>query len=184
MKLPDGSESHSFEEYSQAKYVYTGITRIRFSSANRPGFCVLKINRNGTVANPSIPSNVAVIPSDANGPFEVILESSVDMIPWNVANPRTFGGDTPRRFFRTRIARKKLGRGDPVFAQDHREAAASREKNPKPFCFLISEMLEYSGTIESAAREASEAHRFMQRRNNAREPILAHPGRGARIFLP
>ena len=54
----------------------------------------------------SISSQVAVIPNDANGQFEVILESSVDLVTWNVANPGTFGGDTRRRFFRTRIVRK------------------------------------------------------------------------------
>ena len=106
MTLPDGSESHGFEAYSQAKYVYAGITQIRFCTTTRVGFCVLKITRNGTVTNPSVPSNVAVIPNDANGQFEVILESSVDLVTWNVANPGTFGGDTPRRFFRTRIVRK------------------------------------------------------------------------------
>ena len=55
---------------------------------------------------PNVSSQVAVIPNDANGQFEVILESSVDLVTWNVANPGTFGGDTPRRFFRTRIVRK------------------------------------------------------------------------------
>ena len=106
MTLPDGSVSSSVAAYSQAKYVYAGITRIRFLSMNSTGFCVLKITRNGTVTNPSAPSNVAVIPNDAEGDFEVILESSVDLVTWTPANPGTFGGDTPRRFFRTRIVRR------------------------------------------------------------------------------
>ena len=54
----------------------------------------------------TVPSNVAVIPNDANGRFEVMLESSVDLVTWNAANPGTFGGDTRRRFFRTRIGRR------------------------------------------------------------------------------
>ena len=57
-----------------------------------------------TPAAQNTSSQVAVIPNDPDGQFEVILESSVDLVTWNVANPGTFGGDTPRRFFRTRIA--------------------------------------------------------------------------------
>ena len=57
-------------------------------------------------ATQNVSSQVAVIPNDPNGQFEVILESSVDLVTWNVANPGTFGGDTPRRFFRTRIVRR------------------------------------------------------------------------------
>jgi hypothetical protein len=67
-----------------------------------------KITRqaSSTPATQNASSQVAVIPNDPNGEFEVILESSVDLVTWNVANPGTFGGDTPRRFFRTRIARR------------------------------------------------------------------------------
>ena len=57
-------------------------------------------------ATQNVSSQVAVIPNDPNGQFEVILESSVDLVTWNVAKPGTFGGDTPRRFFRTRIVRR------------------------------------------------------------------------------
>ena len=106
MTLPYGSVSAWVQAYLQAKYVHTGITRIRFSNNGSTGFCVLKITRNGTVTSPSAPSNVAVIPNDPNGQFEVILESSVDLVTWTPINPGTFGGDTPRRFFRTRIVRR------------------------------------------------------------------------------
>ena len=53
----------------------------------------------------SQPSNVAVIPNDANGQFQVILESSIDLVTWNPVNPGTFAGNTPSRFFRTRVVR-------------------------------------------------------------------------------
>ena len=62
-----------------------------------------KITRPAPAAQ-NVSSQVAVVPNDPDGQFEVILESSVDLVTWNVANPGTFGGDTPRRFFRTRIA--------------------------------------------------------------------------------
>jgi hypothetical protein len=55
--------------------------------------------------SPTQPSNVAVIPNDANGQYQVILESSVDMVTWNAVNPGNFGGSTPSRFFRTRIVK-------------------------------------------------------------------------------
>ena len=55
--------------------------------------------------SPTQPSNVAVIPNDANGQYQVILESSVDMVTWNPVNPGNFGGNTPSRFFRTRIVK-------------------------------------------------------------------------------
>ena len=104
----DGLTAKRVAAFSQAKYVYTGITRLRFhvSNAVDRGFTVLKITRNGSATNPSTPSNVAVIPNDANEQFEVILESSVDLVTWTPTNPGTFGGDTPRRFFRTRIVRR------------------------------------------------------------------------------
>jgi hypothetical protein len=58
-------------------------------------------------ASPSVtPSNAAVIPVDANGTFNVILESSTDLITWTAANPGDYSGNTVKRFFRTRIVRK------------------------------------------------------------------------------
>lgn len=57
-------------------------------------------------STPSVSSQVAVIPNEEDGRFEVVLESSVDLVNWNVTNPGTFGGDTSSRFFRTRIVRR------------------------------------------------------------------------------
>lgn len=54
---------------------------------------------------PTQPANVAVIPDDASGQYQVILESSVDMVTWNPVNPGNYGGNTPGRFFRTRIVK-------------------------------------------------------------------------------
>ena len=47
-----------------------------------------------------------VIPEDADGTYEVVLESSTDMVTWTRANPGTYGGDTKKRFFRTRVIKK------------------------------------------------------------------------------
>ena len=58
-------------------------------------------------AEPSVtPTNAAVIPEDANGTYQVILESSTDLISWNPALPGDYSGNTVQRFFRTRIVKK------------------------------------------------------------------------------
>jgi hypothetical protein len=45
-------------------------------------------------------SNAVVIPEDASGPVEIILESSTDLINWSYANPGTYGANEQKRFFR------------------------------------------------------------------------------------
>lgn len=54
----------------------------------------------------NIPSNAVVIPADATGPVQIILESSVDLITWNAALPGTYAGSTTNRFFRVRAIRQ------------------------------------------------------------------------------
>jgi len=51
------------------------------------------------------PANAVVIPEDATGQYQVILESSTDLITWTAANPGNYGGSTEKRFFRTRIVK-------------------------------------------------------------------------------
>ena len=51
---------------------------------------------------PTVPSTAVVIPADAKGPVEVILESSADMINWVPALPGTYGASDTNRFFRVR----------------------------------------------------------------------------------
>ena len=49
-----------------------------------------------------IPTNTVVIPTDASGPVEIILESSEDLITWTAATPGTYGSSAAKRFFRVR----------------------------------------------------------------------------------
>lgn len=51
----------------------------------------------------AVPTNAVVIPENASGQFQVILESSTDLITWTAVNPGNYGGTTQKRFFRTRI---------------------------------------------------------------------------------
>ena len=48
------------------------------------------------------PTSSVVIPTDATGPVDVILESSTDLVTWTQANPGTYGASTTKRFFRVR----------------------------------------------------------------------------------
>jgi hypothetical protein len=48
------------------------------------------------------PTSAVVIPTDATGPVNVILESSTDLVTWTQANPGTYGASTTKRFFRVR----------------------------------------------------------------------------------
>jgi len=48
------------------------------------------------------PTSAVVIPTDATGPVNVILESSTDLVNWTQANPGTYGASTTKRFFRVR----------------------------------------------------------------------------------
>lgn len=66
----------------------------------------LKITRSVPAATAMVPSPSVVIPNDAEGQFEVILESSIDMITWTSALPGTYDGRNPNRFFRARIVKK------------------------------------------------------------------------------
>jgi hypothetical protein len=51
------------------------------------------------------PNTGVVIPADSNGPVNIILESSVDLINWIPADPGTYGTTTTNRFFRVRATR-------------------------------------------------------------------------------
>lgn len=61
---------------------------------------------NDIVVNTSIPSSAVVIPTDASGPVQIILESSQDMINWNAANPGTYGASESDRFYRVRAVQQ------------------------------------------------------------------------------
>lgn len=49
-----------------------------------------------------IPNNTVVIPTDATGTVNIILESSEDLVSWTAANPGAYGSTTSKRFFRVR----------------------------------------------------------------------------------
>lgn len=76
----------------------------RIDTKASPSMAVFSVNRANAPAN-VVPSNAVVIPEDANGQFNVILESSTDLITWTPAMPGSYCGSTQKRFFRTRVVR-------------------------------------------------------------------------------
>jgi len=64
------------------------------------GFVTLGITRVGLASGPTS------IPQEAGSTFDVILESSSDLVNWLAVNPGEYSGTEARRFFRTRIVKK------------------------------------------------------------------------------
>lgn len=67
------------------------------------GFLTYKI---GPKEEPIQPGTGVVIPSDATGPVEIILESSADLVSWVASVPGIYGANTTNRFFRVRAVRQ------------------------------------------------------------------------------
>jgi hypothetical protein len=67
-------------------------------------FVSYRLRDNGPSDSPSSPfsGSAVVIPEDASGPVQIILESSTDLLNWTAANPGTYGSSTEKRFFRVR----------------------------------------------------------------------------------
>jgi len=67
------------------------------------GFKVVTFRlKDNTSTTETVPTSAVVIPSDATGPVNIILESSSDLVTWTQANPGTYGSSTSKRFFRVR----------------------------------------------------------------------------------
>jgi len=47
-----------------------------------------------------------MIPSDSQGPVDIVLESSTDLVDWVQASPGTYGTSSQLRYFRVRAVRK------------------------------------------------------------------------------
>ena len=85
-----------YDEYKVSKDKFQLIYDFQKTSTSSSG---------GSTSN--LPSNTVVIPTDASGPVEIIMESSKDLVNWTRAEPGTYGADTPKRFFRVRAVVKQ-----------------------------------------------------------------------------
>ena len=105
------NDSTAFANFLKKGYIITGATSI-YVYMDAPilqpinSWVTVKITSKDDPAVPTQAGNVAVIPEDENGQYQVILESSTDLITWTVTNAGTYGGTTTKRFFRTRIVKK------------------------------------------------------------------------------
>jgi len=89
---------------------FTGLTNVSVTASSyqpsfggpllAPGLVTLTIFT--ASASTMIPVNTVVIPSDATGPVQIILESSADLVNWTSALPGTYGTSATNRFFRVR----------------------------------------------------------------------------------
>ena len=61
---------------------------------------------NGSGSGLSLSSSSVVVPSNANGDVDVLLEQSTDMITWTQCLPGTYNASTQKRFFRVRAEEK------------------------------------------------------------------------------
>jgi hypothetical protein len=68
--------------------------------SNISGAVIYRLKDN--ISTITIPTSAVVIPTDATGPVDIILESSTDLVTWTQANPGTYGASTSKRFFRVR----------------------------------------------------------------------------------
>jgi hypothetical protein len=78
--------------------IVAGPAEVRFVNA---GFATVEIKRAGEAPTTG-PVNTVVIPENATGPVNVILESSTDLLTWTPVLPGTYSSSTQRRFFRVR----------------------------------------------------------------------------------
>jgi len=63
--------------------------------------CTISMNQiNQSNTNYFIPNTGVVIPSDAKGPVQIVLQSSSDLITWTSCLPGTYGNTYSNRFFR------------------------------------------------------------------------------------
>jgi hypothetical protein len=99
----------SFPVYSQ--YMYGGIYKfagpgVLSNSSGQCGVTYRLVDNASTTT--TTPTSAVVIPTDATGPVNVILESSTDLVTWTAANPGTYGASTTKRFFRVRAVNQSF----------------------------------------------------------------------------
>jgi hypothetical protein len=81
----------------------TGATNVFLSpSGGGIGIVTLTVLTPSTNSVSVTPVNSVVIPSDATGPVQIVLESSSDLVNWTSSLPGTYGSTYSNRFFRVR----------------------------------------------------------------------------------
>jgi len=81
--------------------MFTGVTNISLCPSSRFN-CALTFTITTPTPQSMVPVNAVVIPTDAKGPVQIVLESSGDLVNWVSALPGTYGNTYSNRFFRVR----------------------------------------------------------------------------------
>ena len=82
--------------------VFTGVTNITVLTGFIGTVAALTFTVTTPTAQSSVPANSVVIPTDATGPVQIVLESSGDLVNWTSSLPGTYGSTYTNRFFRVR----------------------------------------------------------------------------------
>ncbi|BCX48822.1 hypothetical protein HAHE_27300 [Haloferula helveola] len=81
--------------------VFTGLTQVALSQNNTPISVTFKITPANEVG--STPGTTLVIPENATGDYDVVIESSDDLVNWSTVVTHVVDGATSPNFFRARI---------------------------------------------------------------------------------
>ena len=88
---------------------FTGVIQVRIfrqTTENLEGSAVtLKITPAAEIESAG-PKTVLVIPEGSTGDYDVVIESSGDMVTWSPMHSQGVTGSGPQQFFRTRIIKK------------------------------------------------------------------------------
>ena len=86
----------------------SGIGTVPVGWTQLEGICEYEIINTASTSgsNQIIPSASVVVPSNAVGDVDVLLEQSNDMITWTQCLPGTYNASTQKRFFRVRAVEK------------------------------------------------------------------------------
>ena len=78
-----------------------GVSVRAYADSSSTAFAQLTVSEISS-GSAYIPQNTVVIPTDAEGPVQIILESSTDLLTWSPTSPGTYSTGTAQRFFRVR----------------------------------------------------------------------------------
>lgn len=104
IQAPDISAPLPTESIQGALRLGPGWTVQVYAAATESGSLALaQINATAQASAPDyLPPSAVVIPTDADGPVQILLESSTDLITWTAASPGSYGTSSAQRFFRVR----------------------------------------------------------------------------------
>lgn len=87
------------------EFKFTGLTKVALYPEAYAFAVTLKITPPQEI-NAVGPTSVLVIPENSTGDYDIILESSTDMVTWTPIHSQSVSSSNPTNLFRTRIVKK------------------------------------------------------------------------------